>query len=941
MRYTEIYGAVHQTLNEIMMSPRALKKSVKDIQALAGMEFEMILPNVEGDDDGELESDYDMDRRARSIDDVIEFFEDGDNGISGRQSARLEESLQDAYREWKEEEIQGKWNREGRDYLRDYYFNNEADDEGMLERAREELKEENPDLDTDSEEFNSLVRKRADDLHEEEVDDLWSAEGRIYHRAYVEYYDEVSDEFEESDWLEDSGNHYMNDIAENFDLDWPYLRNSVTGGRSIEEIANSFKQAIGRPVYWSNSYHGARRAPDAYAVEPDSSLEADDPGHGGLEFISPPLPLDELAKDLDKVKKWAESEGAYTNTSTGLHINVSVPDMSAAKLDYVKLAILLGDERVLSEFGRQANTYAESSMKQIRAKVRSDPELAEGLLAKMRERLGALASKAIHSGDTSKYVSINNKDSYIEFRSPGGDWLGESWDLIIPTLHRFVVALDAAMDPQKYRQEYLKKLYKLLSPEGTGDDPLHYFARFAAGDLPKSALKSFVKQLQRGREAKRELEKAMKSGTARKFRWDVVYGNSSIQVVAQNADEAKQRAAQEWGISSGAISRMRARAFEVFDDSGYKGVIWGLVNELTGVTESIVAKTWQEAFDQAQEEYPGKFDEIRFTSIFLYDKDENIRAARENGVVLPKRKPLWVVFSGIGRIHVEALSAEDAVAVAAAREPEAFRGESANDEVVAELEPTGRNSTAKDFWDIEVAWGRHTVQNPIPDPNRTRAANNQPLFYVSPSGQPGKEVMLRANDPVRAIAAAKELRPDIFGSLEPDNIMSSKISASAPKRPRESSWLLRTKNYDYLAKVRGTLEEAESYASDYERSLDPNTFNEQAPIKVSPIHRDTRGYEPFEEPQTQAPEPTAPATAPTTPTPTITAPTNDAPADGSRNMTWNIVDNNGDIMHQFVNRAEQGSANQYAQNWLSNEMPTHMRIRGPFGVVPARTDDNQ
>ena len=60
---------------------------------------------------------------------------------------------------------------------------------------------------------------------------------------------------------------------------------------------------------------------------------------------------------------------------------------------------------------------------------------------------------------------------------------------------RFVVAMDAALDPEKYRNEYLKKLYKLLAPKG-GNDTLAYFAKFAAGELPQSALKSFVRQAQ-------------------------------------------------------------------------------------------------------------------------------------------------------------------------------------------------------------------------------------------------------------------------------------------------------------------------------------------------------------------------------------------------------------------------------------------------------------
>jgi hypothetical protein len=67
---------------------------------------------------------------------------------------------------------------------------------------------------------------------------------------------------------------------------------------------------------------------------------------------------------------------------------------------------------------------------------------------------------------------------------------------------RFVVALDAAMDPAKYRDEYLKKLYTVLKPKDQ-NDTLSYFAKFAAGELPKAALKSFIKQAQLERKGKK------------------------------------------------------------------------------------------------------------------------------------------------------------------------------------------------------------------------------------------------------------------------------------------------------------------------------------------------------------------------------------------------------------------------------------------------------
>ena len=158
----------------------------------------------------------------------------------------------------------------------------------------------------------------------------------------------------------------------------------------------------------------------------------------------------------------------------------------------------------------------------------------------MKEHLGELATKVIHSGETSKYTSINTKGGYVEFRSPGGDWLGEyaaDPGKISNTLLRFVVALDAAADPEKYRNEYLKKLYTLLSPKEK-NDTISYFAKYVAGELPQSALKSFIKQAQ--------LERNIKAGKTggEDFKWEVTRPGyyASIVVVAKTKEEAIDKA---------------------------------------------------------------------------------------------------------------------------------------------------------------------------------------------------------------------------------------------------------------------------------------------------------------------------------------------------------------------------------------------------------------
>ena len=482
---------VEQQLDEINMSPTSLRQLAGAITgAQAGMEFEMIVPGVENPDGGEQEPDYDQDERVDGIDDAVNFFDDGDHNTS-RDLQRLRDRMQGDYQDWLFNEFANRWDADSEEFVYDYIRNN-LDASEVAEV-----------LGLDDEESSALADNGIERKH-------WqAAASKIVEDSIEPYLDDAREDAEsdflngdqESDWLEHEGITSMTDVENTYgnEINWPHWTSSSNGGEgSVEGTAQEFESMIGKPVKWSNSYHGAQRDATSYVVEPDGSLEGED-DDTGLEFVSPPMPINDMLADLDKTVKWAGRTGCYTNDSTGLHINVSVPGTEDSQnIDYVKLALLLGDDYILEQFGRAGNTYCKSGMAIIKERVVQRPEDAQVLLEKMRTGLDAMASKLIHSGNTQKFTSINMKGGYVEFRSPGGDWLEEyssGKGKIENALLRFVVALDAAVKPELYKQEYLKKLYAMLQPKGE-NDTIAYFAKFAAGTLPKAALKSFVRQAQ-------------------------------------------------------------------------------------------------------------------------------------------------------------------------------------------------------------------------------------------------------------------------------------------------------------------------------------------------------------------------------------------------------------------------------------------------------------
>ena len=527
MRYKE-FLLTEDELFELKMSPTNLKKMAADTGAIAGIEFEMYVPSAaeSEDEDFDGEPDYEMDESFPTgrgwTQEVIDFFRGGDMGSSRSTIERALDQLNEDYWTWKDENFE------------EWYDNNSV---VFMEYLQAELPQ---DDDEDDEEYAERLRTVAAETG-----------GAEYERAMDQFREEYQGEDQWEEFLSDIDISTMQDFGNQFSLDWPYYTYAEPSGGnlSLDDVASDFQSAIGRRVTTGGYHSGAGSQTDNYRVETDSSLsDPDSPEDGGLEFISPPLPLDEMLLDLEKVVKWAARNDCYTNSSTGLHMNVSVPNFSKDKLDYVKLAIFLGDEYILDQFGRLGNSYCASAMENIRKIARTQPDKVLTMLLAMQNNLSAMASKIVHTGTTNKYTSINTQDGYIEFRSPGGDWLGEyaaDPGKINNTLLRFTVALDVAMKPELHRQEYMKKLYKTLSL-GESNDTIKFFARYAAGELPQSALKSFVKQAQLQRKVKKLLPDAIKGQQL--IQWKATSGSATATVVARTEEEARKKAAIYIGI---------------------------------------------------------------------------------------------------------------------------------------------------------------------------------------------------------------------------------------------------------------------------------------------------------------------------------------------------------------------------------------------------------
>jgi len=525
-------------INEVRMNTGTLEAWARSPEAegiRAGFEAELIFRDTKRDEDeGEMEPDYDYDERPDDIDHVIDFFSNDDWGyaLSGRDARALREDLFNEFVEWSDEQISESWDENAEDQTRDYMETNVwGDDEEREKRIQDKIDELFPDDDsqailqageaaprftrssdqteyTKQNELYAKYKEASDAAHEDfdtEVISEVESQGEYYDNAREYYFEMMRDsgDYDERDFLRDRYG-YMSDIANSNSLDWPYWTGggSAGGSRDWEDIGDSLRRAVDMEVKVSGNYHSTTRKEGRWIIEPDSSLDPDDGDDMGLEIVSPPMPLLQTIDKLKDVIEWAQNEAdAYTNQSTGLHMGVSIPYVGG-NVDYVKLVLFMGDEYVLDKFGRAGNTYAASAMKKLRqnmAGARNRGELTEakldpmGALELVQKNLIELAARYVQQGvGTSKYTSAHIQDGYIEFRSPGGDYLsmesrGE-WNDIKDTMLRFARAMYIAGRPDLERREYAKKLYKLISP-GAQDDGLKLFSEYAAGTIDKEQLK--------------------------------------------------------------------------------------------------------------------------------------------------------------------------------------------------------------------------------------------------------------------------------------------------------------------------------------------------------------------------------------------------------------------------------------------------------------------
>jgi hypothetical protein len=331
----------------------------------------------------------------------------------------------------------------------------------------------------------------------------------------------------------------------------PTHRQRSSSASGIDQQTRVFLQSQLAPMFGDvivfNSYHEKRKNTTSWYVEPDGSLRPN-LGDGSAEVVSPPLPANEAIEAIKNFYRLAIRNDFYTNDSTGLHINVSIPQ----RTDLLKLMMFLGDEYVLKTFNRLDNDYAQSIVKSTIKALRDEHDS----LPRPGDEFDEIVNDTINDLAAEHMSSVNYNGKYFSFRQAGGDYLN-NLRAVLDTVGRFVRALIIASSPDQHRKDYLSKLYKLRE-KGADEKP-------PVSDIEQA--REQIRQLKaEGASVARTYFFKFGEGTVKGFKESIQlrYSNYSISWAPATEDDVKKFIGKGHGLSSNTKAMAQADPQNLF-----------------------------------------------------------------------------------------------------------------------------------------------------------------------------------------------------------------------------------------------------------------------------------------------------------------------------------------------------------------------------------------
>jgi len=233
--------------------------------------------------------------------------------------------------------------------------------------------------------------------------------------------------------------------------DYPPDPSEDSGDMDDEAVENWMEEVSPKPPFKNWISGGTVSMGEKnWVVKSDSSLSP-----GGIEIISPPMPMKAFVKMCPKMFKWISDVGE-TDSSCGFHIHMSLkntPDLKKV-IDISKL-IMFTDEQYIYKFfpDRERNTYVIS----VKKAMNKESKLIDKGTLNIQPNLYSQHYNAIN------WQGLSDDHGHIEFRYLGSSNYNFKWEKIKVVIAQYAYNLNLACNPDFKWQDYRTKLSRLMN----------------------------------------------------------------------------------------------------------------------------------------------------------------------------------------------------------------------------------------------------------------------------------------------------------------------------------------------------------------------------------------------------------------------------------------------------------------------------------------------
>lgn len=193
-----------------------------------------------------------------------------------------------------------------------------------------------------------------------------------------------------------------------------------------------------------------------WRIEEDYSVPIKE---GGIEIISPVKPIADTVKDLKQMLAFIRKHG-YTDSDTGLHVNMSYKGKTFKDADFLKLILFMSDnEKSLYKlFPERKGNYYTKSVDSVISSFSSHINNK----GKIQQAISEFAPNRDKMFGVNLSHAYDDPSGRIEFRYLGGKDYEKKYQEIVAQIGRYATYIMLMFDKNYRKNEYYKKAAKLM-----------------------------------------------------------------------------------------------------------------------------------------------------------------------------------------------------------------------------------------------------------------------------------------------------------------------------------------------------------------------------------------------------------------------------------------------------------------------------------------------